>query len=44
MLVMTMKLWNFGYEIYHDDVMLSRDMIYLLRHTSGTSLEILLDP
>jgi hypothetical protein len=41
-LVMTMKLWSFGYKIYHDDVILARDIIDLLRHTFGTCLEILL--
>jgi hypothetical protein len=42
MLVMSVKLWHFGYEIYHDDVMLARYIIDLLRHTFGTCLEILL--
>jgi hypothetical protein len=26
MLVMSVKLWHFVYEIYHDDVMLARDI------------------
>ena len=42
-LVMSMKLWNFGYEIYHGDVMLASDISDLLRHTFGRCLEILLD-
>jgi hypothetical protein len=40
---MKVKLWHFGYEIYHYDVMLARDNIDILRHTSGTCLEIPLD-
>jgi hypothetical protein len=38
LLVMSMKLWNFGYEIYHGDVLLASDIIDLLRHTFGTCL------
>jgi hypothetical protein len=43
MSVMTMRLWHFGYDIYHDDVMLAIYIIDILRHTSSTCLEILLD-
>jgi hypothetical protein len=39
---MVVKLWHFGYGIYHDDVMLDRDIIDLLRNTFDTWLEILL--
>jgi hypothetical protein len=32
---MSVKLLHFRYEIYHDDVMLARDIIDLLKHTFG---------